>query len=148
MTCLHEKSDLQSPALEGLRQFVLEWREQWATDTPDFERFEHELHKQVMSIEREFLADELARYDVTAKQIEVEGVKYRQTLTSTETYLTAAGEVTVSRNLYCPSGRGNKSICPVGIASRDHGGLLDAASGPTGGLRGGAGDARSRRGPV
>ena len=83
MTFLHEKSVLQSPALEGLRQFVLEWREQWATDTPDFERFEHELHKQIMSIERELLADELTRYDVTAKQIEVEGVKYRQTLTST-----------------------------------------------------------------
>ena len=122
MTCLHEKSVLQSPALEELRQFILEWREQWATDTPDFEGFEHELHKQVMSIEREFLADELARYDVTAKQIEVEGVKYRQTLTSTETYLTAAGEVTVSRNLYCPSGRGNKSICPLELRAGIMGG--------------------------
>ena len=122
MTCLHEKSDLQSPALEGLRQFVLEWREQWATDTPDFECFEHELHKQVMSVERELLADELTRYDVTAKQIEVEGVKYRQTLTSTETYLTAAGEVTVSRNLYCPSGRGNKSICPLELRAGIMGG--------------------------
>jgi hypothetical protein len=113
MTFLHEKSVLQSPALEGLRQFVLEWREQWTTGTPDFERFEHELHQRVMAIERELLAEELAGYDVTAEQIEVEGVRYRPTLTSTETYLTSAGEVTVKRNLYCPSGRGHKSICPL-----------------------------------
>jgi hypothetical protein len=53
MTCLHEKSDLQSPSLEGLRQFVLAWREQWATAPPDFEEFEHELHARVMAIERE-----------------------------------------------------------------------------------------------
>lgn len=122
MTFLHEKSDLQSPALEGLRQFVLEWREQWATDTPDFESFEHELHKRITSVERELLADEMTRYDVTAKQIEVEGVKYRQTLTSTESYLTAAGEVTVSRNLYCPSGRGSKSICPLELRAGIMGG--------------------------
>ena len=113
MTFLHKKRDLQSPALERLRQFVLGWDEQWMTGPPDFESYEHELHQRVMAIERELLAAELARYDVTAKQIEVEGVKYRQTLTSTERYLTAAGEVTVSRNLYRPAGRGNKSICPM-----------------------------------
>jgi hypothetical protein len=113
MTFLHEKSVLQSPAFEGLRQFVLEWGDQWMTGTPDFERFEQELHQRVMAIERELLAEELARYDVTAKQIEVAGVQYRPTLSSTETYLTPAGEVTVSRNLYCPSGRGSKSICPL-----------------------------------
>jgi hypothetical protein len=113
MTFLHEKGILQSPALEGLRQFILEWEKQWAIGTPDFENYEHELHQRVMAIERELLATELARYDVTAKQIEVEGVKYRHTLTSTETYLTTAGEVTVSRNLYSPAGRGHKSICPM-----------------------------------
>ena len=100
MTCSHEKSNLQSSSLEGLRQFILAWREQWAADTPDFEQFEHELHARVMAIEREMLADELARYDVTAKQIEVEGVTYRPTLSSTATYLTTAGEVRIRRNLY------------------------------------------------
>jgi len=73
-----KKSDLQSPSLEGLRQFVLARREQWATDTPDFEQFEHELHARMMAIEREMLAEELARYDVRAKQIEVEGVTSKQ----------------------------------------------------------------------
>jgi hypothetical protein len=113
MTCLHERSNLQSPSLEGLRQFVLAWREQWATDTPDFEQFEHELHARTMAIERELLAEELARYDVTAKQIEVEGVTYRPTLSSTAPYLTTAGEIRIRRTLYCPPGRGHKSICPL-----------------------------------
>jgi hypothetical protein len=113
MTCLHETTDLQSPALQGLRQFVLNRREQWATGMPDFEQFEHELHQRVQAIERELLAEELARYDVTAQQIEVEGEPYRATLRSSQTYLTTAGEITVSRNLYCPPGRGHKSICPL-----------------------------------
>jgi hypothetical protein len=115
MRFLHEKTDLQSPALQGLRQFVLNWREKWATGMPDFEQFEHELHQRVQAIERELLAEELARYDVTAKQIEVEGEPYRATLTSSQTYLTRAGEITVSRNLYCPPGRGHKSICPLDL---------------------------------
>lgn len=103
MTFLHEKSDLQSPSLAGLRQFVLAWGEQ----------FEHELHSRMMAIERELLAEELARYDVTAQQIEVEGVTYRPTLSSATTYLTTAGEVKIRRNLYCRPGRGHKSICPL-----------------------------------
>lgn len=113
MTFWHKLSDLQSPAMEGLRQFVQAWRVQWETDTPDFERFEHGLHEQIMAVERELLAEELARYDVTAEQIEVDGKTYRPTLTSSETYLTSAGEVTITRHLYRPAGRGSKTICPL-----------------------------------
>jgi len=113
MTFWHEKTDLPSHSLEELRQFVLAWREHWAKDTPGFEQFEHELHARVMAVERELVAEELARYDVTAKQIEVEGVTYRPTLSSTASYLTTAGEVRLKRTLYCPSGRGHKSICPL-----------------------------------
>ena len=115
MTCLHKETNLQSGSLEELRQFVLAWREQWATSTPDFEQFEHELHARVMAVERELLAEELARYDVTAQQIEVEGVRYRPTLSSTAPYLTTAGEVRIRRTLYCPPGRGHKSICPLDL---------------------------------
>jgi hypothetical protein len=109
----HSNTVLESAAMQRLGQFVLEWRTQWTSDTPDFERFERELHERVMDIERELLEEELARYDVTAKQIEVEGVTYRPTLTSSETYLSAAGPITVTRNLYRPPGRGSKSICPL-----------------------------------
>ena len=113
MTWLHEGSNLQSSSLEGLRQFVLTWREQWTRGPPDFEQFEHELHTRVMAVEREMLAAELAGDDVTAKQIEVEGVTYRPTLSSTAPYLTTAGEDRIRRTVYCPPGRGQKSICPL-----------------------------------
>jgi hypothetical protein len=59
------------------------------------------------------LTEELARYDVKAEQIEVSGIAYRQALTSTETYGSAAGPLTVERHLYRPAGRGSKSICPL-----------------------------------
>ena len=109
----HKNSVLHSVAIEQLGQFVLDQQERWTDGTPNFEHFEGNLHEYVMAIERELLEEELARYDVTTKQIEVEGVTYRYTVTSSETYLTAAGPITVTRNLYRPSGRGSRSICPL-----------------------------------
>jgi hypothetical protein len=113
MEVYHGEPILQNPSLQRLGQFVREHAQQWTQGTPDFEQFERELHEQVMALERELIATELARYDVTAEQVEVEGVSYRQTLTSPETYLSAAGPVTVTRHLYRPAGRGSKSICPL-----------------------------------
>jgi hypothetical protein len=113
MGLCHKNPVLRSRAIQHLGQFVLDWQEEWADGTPDFEQFERELHEYVMAIERELLTEELNRYDVTAKQVEVEGVKYRYTVTSSETYLSAAGHITVTRNLYRPSGRGSRSICPL-----------------------------------
>jgi len=113
MEVYHKDTLLQSPSFQRLGQFVREHAQQWTQGTPDFEQFERELHKQVMALERELVAEELARYDVTTEQVEVEGVTYRQTLTSSETYLSAAGPVTVTRHLYRPAGRGSKSICPL-----------------------------------
>ncbi len=49
----------------------------------------------------------------TAEQIEVGGATYRQALISAETYLSAAGPLTIERHLYRPAGRGSKSICPL-----------------------------------
>jgi hypothetical protein len=109
----HTNPILRSAAIEQLCQFVLEWQTQWKTSTPDFERFEHELHEKMMVIEREILTEELARYDIDAEQIEVGGVLHRQALTSSETYLSAAGPITVERHLYRPAGRGSRSICPL-----------------------------------
>jgi hypothetical protein len=113
MEFCHKNSTLQSPALQQLGQFVLEWQTGWKTSPPDFERFEHELHEHIMTLECELLTEELARYDVEAEQIEVGGVTYGQALTSSETYLSAAGPLKIERHLYRPAGRGSKSICPL-----------------------------------
>lgn len=113
MAVCHSGSILESPAMQRLGQFVSARRQAWALGPPEFERFERELHEHVLAIERECLGAELARYDVTAEEIEVAGVVYRPALTSPETYLTAAGPVTVTRQLYRPAGRGSKSVCPL-----------------------------------
>lgn len=109
----HSRSVLESTAVQQLGQFVLEWHTQWTDGTPDFECFERELHQRVTDIERELLAKELARYDVTTAQIEVEETTYRRALRSSETYMSAAGPIMVTRHLYRPSGRGSRSICPL-----------------------------------
>ena len=113
MELSHKSPILRSRAMQHLGQFVLDWQGRWEDGPPDFEHFEHELHEHIMAIERELLTKELNRYDVTAKQVEVNGVTHRYTVTSSETYLSAAGHITVTRNLYRPSGRGSKSICPL-----------------------------------
>jgi len=114
MEVSHKNDVLPSLAVDGLRQFVRKRRQQWETgDVSDFEVFERELHERIMAVERELITDDLAHYDVDVEEVEVEGTIYRQALTSTETYLSAAGPVTVERHLYRPAGRSTKSICPL-----------------------------------
>lgn len=107
------ESILESPALHRLGQIVREQQGAWQGGPPNFEQFEQALHEQVMALERELLAAELARYDVVAEQIEVGGVAYHPVWEATETYLTSAGEVPIQRHLYRPAGHNAKSICPL-----------------------------------
>lgn len=104
---------LQSPAGQQLRDFLRGRQQAWQQGVPDFEQFEHELHEHIMNLEREYLAEDLARYDVEAEQIEVGGMSYQPVLQAAETYLSTAGPVRVERHLYRPAGRNTKSICPL-----------------------------------
>jgi hypothetical protein len=113
MEVYHQDPISPSPALERLGHFVRQHRQTWTEGSPDFEQFEHDLHEHMMAVEREIVAEELGRYDVSAEQVQVEHVLYRRTLAEPETYLSAAGPVTVTRHLYRPAGRGSKSICPL-----------------------------------
>jgi hypothetical protein len=121
MKLKHTADPLQSPASQHLREFLRARRQAWQQGVPDFEQFEHELHEQLMNLERECLAEELARYDVTADPLEVGGRSYQPVLQAAETYLSAAGPIRVERHLYRPAGRNAQSICPlelrVGIVS-------------------------------
>jgi len=113
MELSHNGTTLHSPAAKKLAEFLRQQRENGNLEVSDFERFESELHEQISALECELVSEELARYDVVAEEIEVAGVVYRHTLTSSETYLSAAGSVTVTRNLYRPAGYGSRSICPL-----------------------------------
>ena len=57
MQVSHITDVLQTPALWRLAQFIRQHREQWppAEETPDLERFEHELHDHVLAVERDVL---------------------------------------------------------------------------------------------
>jgi hypothetical protein len=115
MSVSHISDVLQTPALWRLAQVIRHHHDQWhqSEEPPDLERFERDLHDHVLAIERDLLAEELSRYDVTADEVTVEGISYHCTLESTQTYLSAAGPVTVARHLYRPAGRSTKSICPL-----------------------------------
>jgi hypothetical protein len=113
MTVCHTPDIFESAIAQRLRHFVRERVQAWKTGTPEFEVFERELHEEMMALEREVVAAELARYDVAAEQIEVGGVRYQPVLITPETYLSAAGLVCVDRHLYRPAGRNSKSICPL-----------------------------------
>jgi len=104
---------LPSPASQQFRDFLRTRRQAWQQGVPDLAQFERELHEQVMNLERECLAEDLARYDVSAEQIEVRGVSYQPVLQAAETYLSAAGPVRVERHWYRPAGRNAKSLCPL-----------------------------------
>ena len=113
MEAYRENAVLKSTAWQGLMGFMREHHQTWDQSVPDFEQFERELHTQVLAVEREFLATELAHYDVQVEQVLVHGVVYGQPMPSTETYLTTAGPVTVERQLYRPAGRGSRHVCPL-----------------------------------
>lgn len=103
-------------AWSKLNQFLLQRSRQWHTDeeAPAFASFERELHERLMALERALLDDEIARYDVDNKEVEVCGERYHRVMPSGKNYLTTAGEVRVERHLYRRIGsHDERCICPL-----------------------------------
>jgi hypothetical protein len=88
-----------------------------------FEAFEVELGQALRSFENARKAADLARYDVDAEAIMVDGQQWRKCLANQpKTSLSASGPITVARTLYRPVG-GGKSICPLELGAGLIGGL-------------------------
>jgi hypothetical protein len=88
-----------------------------------FEAFEVELGHAVRGLENELKAADLARYDVDADAVLVDGKAWRKCLEQQpKTSLRASGPVTVARNLYRPAD-GGKCICPLELRAGIIGGL-------------------------
>lgn len=123
MEFCHTDIFLHSTAAKQLAEFVQKRRKQWAEQPPDvpqrhdFEAFEQELHSLVRLLECEMVREELSRYDVTAEEIVVEEKLYRKGRCYPETYLTAAGCVTVARHLYVGLEAKAPTICPLEVGS-------------------------------
>jgi hypothetical protein len=78
---------VQTPALCRLAQYLRQHGEQWQAgdEAPDLERCAPELHAPVLAFEREMIAEELCREDVSAAEVSVDGMPYQRSLASSET---------------------------------------------------------------
>ena len=88
-----------------------------------FEAFEVALGHAVRSLKNELKAADLARYDVDANAVRVDGQAWRKCLEQQpKTSLSASGPITVARNLYRPV-EGGKCLCPLELRAGIIGGL-------------------------
>lgn len=122
MEFCHSDVFLHSSSAQRIAEFIQQQRESWEVPTDlahvdNFETFEQNLHTLVMALECELVSEALARYDIQAPAIEVAGQAYRCGVSLPETYLTAAGRVTVQRHLYYPADTPGPSICPLELRS-------------------------------
>jgi hypothetical protein len=82
-------------SVSKLRAFLEDERMRRRGPNETFEAFEKRLHAQLQDVEREVLGEDLARADVDADAIVIEGTGYRRVLRAEETYMTAAGPAAV-----------------------------------------------------
>jgi hypothetical protein len=122
MEFCHTDPFLHSAAAQRLAEFIQKRRDKWATQNglfsvDNFESFEQDIHAMIMALECELVSEELSRYDISEKEIEVDGQVYRRSVSLPETYLTAAGRVSVERHLYYPVAKKGPGLCPLELRS-------------------------------
>ena len=86
--------------LDGVRKFLEDHAMTGKTGARDFYDFEKALHARLLEAEREILGSVMSTSDVEADAIEIAGRVHRRVLRSAQTYMTAAGPVSVERWLY------------------------------------------------
>lgn len=88
------------PALDRLVRLVKSRKDKPFTSADDFNRFELELGQRLREVGQQILRDELAKADVDAEAVLIDGVEHRRVLRASETYMTTEGPVTAMRSLY------------------------------------------------
>lgn len=111
MRSSHNAALASQSALEALASFLEDRRS--APRVADLETFEKDLRQMVAAVEREAVELELAKFDIDVPEVRIEGVRHRRVLRCEQTYLSAAGEVTVMRSLYSTRQQGDRAICPL-----------------------------------
>jgi hypothetical protein len=105
-------SGKQTTALDELMAFMRE-RQKNKVIATDFEAFEQEARRRFAAAEAEFVAQELARLDVDAPAVEIDGVPHHRVLQCPQTYMTAAGTFSIPRTLYSTRQDGERAVCPM-----------------------------------
>lgn len=104
-----------SPAFNELRKFVFDVAGTPRDGGASFEDFERELHRRVMALEADLVGQQLARYDVNAEEIEVDGQLFHRKMQSEQEYCGLSGTFVLKRNLFVPRERGGRAICPLNL---------------------------------
>ena len=86
--------------LDGVRKFLEGHAMTGKTGAREFYDFEKALHARLMEAGREIIGRVMSASDVDADAIEIEGRVHRRVLRSAQTYMTAAGPVSIERWLY------------------------------------------------
>jgi hypothetical protein len=102
----------ETSSLDELRAYIDE-RRAANTTVSNFEAFEREARRRFAAAEAEFVAEELARFDVDVPAVEVDGVPHRRVLRCSQTYMTAAGPRSIERTLYSTRQDGERAVCPM-----------------------------------
>lgn len=87
-------------ALDRLVALVKTRRDKPFVSADEFNRFERELGQRLRETGQQILRDELAKADIDAEAVLIDGVEHRRVLRATETYMTTEGPVTVMRSLF------------------------------------------------
>lgn len=95
-----QQRDPEPKSLQLIRRILHDARVRRRGPKETFEAFEVRLHQELQDVERELLAEDLQRADVDAEAIVVQGNTLRRVIRSEQTYMTAAGPVSVLRTLY------------------------------------------------
>jgi hypothetical protein len=91
---------LHDRVLDGVRKFLEDHAMSGKTGAREFYDFEKALHARLMEAEREIIGSVMSASDVDADAVEIEGRVHRRVLRSMQTYMTAAGRVSIERWLY------------------------------------------------
>ena len=108
----HKLARSTTDTLEKLVAFIEERRRSDSLSA-DVAEFEKDVRALCSAVERAATTEELARFDVHAPAVRVDGVVHRFVLRSECEYLTSAGPVRVERNLYADRSGGGRALCPL-----------------------------------
>ena len=108
----HKLARSTTDTLEKLVAFIEERRRSDSLSA-DVAEFEKDVRALCSAVERAATTEELARFDVHAPAVRVDGVVHRFVLRSECEYLPSAGPVRVERNLYADRSGGGRALCPL-----------------------------------
>jgi len=96
-------------ALDELTAFIEE-RRKAKGPVASLEKIELEANRRFAAAQAEFIGEELARFDLDVPAIMINGMMHRQVLRCEQTYMTAAGPVSVERSLYSTRGDEERAV--------------------------------------